>query len=836
MVETTAKQIGIRITGQIDLPSRQATYLPPPTELDLDVQKLLVQKYPKGLYSHQAEAITAVLNGADICLSTSTASGKSAVFISVAADLLKRDPHARVLAFYPVRALVQDQLEKWKDALLPLGLTAGFIDGSVLISERLEILRRHRVVLMTPDVAHAWFMSMLSDDRIVHVRKNLQLLVLDEAHVYDGVFGTNMAYFLRRFQAVCRPARLICSTATLGKPDDFIFQLTGRRTVLFGPDQEGAFRPDKSVFVARLDAKKGFELSAQLLKKLAREHEGRFIAFADSRKMVELITAAAHRSEKESTANADQIIDDLADETTNQLVPYRAGYETEDRQRIQSALNTGQLRGVVSTSAFELGLDIGEIDLVILLTTPPSTKAFWQRIGRAGRKSRGECLVLDNAGVISSTEALDEYINRPIEPNWLYLPNRYIQYTNALCAAEEKQDAGDCYDQKQFSTLPESFNRFVNEELTPTQMLAADLFALKQRAQGAGVHYEFPLRSGVEPNYKIESQQRSLGDVNFSQLLREAFPGAVYYYMARPYRITQVNNRTREVTAHSEARYTTRPITQVMVFPDLSGGMHRFLRNTNGFVAETEMQVSERVLGFKEKRGPNETTNNYQVGSPYAQRPLQRLIRTTGVCWYFSDSSTISESIATVLLETFCREHAIQPRDLGIGRFHSRQSPLGTGAVQGICIFDATHGSLRLTERLGEQFERIVLLACDAAGVNKTDESETSFQSPLQSLLHMTKQLVQEHSGSHALQPGLVEISEWIEVVAVNEKAMLLNGTEGQEVTILSYFLSPQGLRYQLQHDTPTIRWTVEATAIQPIPGITKMLLYNQNTGEEKPN
>lgn len=829
MIESIAAQIGLQITGQVDLPARQPRYAQPPDNLHPLVKEFLNAKFPQGLYSHQALAISAVLNGQDVCLSTSTASGKSAVFISAAGDFLKRDPHARVIAFYPVRALVQDQLEKWKEALSRLGVTAGFIDGSVPVAERPDILLKHRVILMTPDVAHAWFMSSLAEDRVALVRENLSLIILDEAHVYDGVFGTNMAFFLRRFQAACRPARMICSTATLGKPDDFILQLTGRKAVQIGSDQEGAAVPEKSVYVAAVDGKKSFDLSSKLLKALAKADNGRFIAFADSRKMVELLTAAAHRSERDgSSDNAEEALD----ETSNHLLPYRAGYENDDRVRIQAALSAGQLRGVVSTSALELGLDIGEVNAVILLTSPPTMKAFWQRVGRAGRKHRGECLILDTDGLMSTSEELKAYINRAMEPNWLYLPNRYIQYAHALCAAQEKQEAGTCYDQGQFASLPENFTHLVEEEINPTQMLAPDLFNLKQRSQGPGPHMEFPLRSGVEPNYKVQSQQQSLGEINFSQLLREGYPGAVYYYMARPFRINMVNSRRREVSAFPEARYTTTPINQAMVFPDFGNGIHRLLLGTTGFVAEAELQVGERVTGFKEKRGPNESVHNYQAGSPFAQRPLQRLIRTTGVCWYFQDDLLLSEAIASCLMETFCREFGVQPRDVGIGRFFSRQSPLGSGQIQGMCIFDVTNGSLRLTERLGEQFSQIVSKALSSACADSPDSAGNPIANGLRRLYEESVTLKLTNHNAAAQVPT-VQMT-WLEVIAPNTKAYLITDSEVVEVTTMKYFFGPQGLKYRLKHESENVNWAVDGNFVQPIPGITTTVLYNPETGEEK--
>ena len=128
-----------------------------------------------------------------------------------------------MLVLYPIKALIQNQIEQWIELLKPLDLAPGFIDGSVDTGLRMEILRTRRVVLMTPDVAHAWFMSHLSDRAVANSRRKLRLLILDEAHVYDGVFGTNMAFFLRRLQAVSGPHCLICSTATLSAPTDFIY-------------------------------------------------------------------------------------------------------------------------------------------------------------------------------------------------------------------------------------------------------------------------------------------------------------------------------------------------------------------------------------------------------------------------------------------------------------------------------------------------------------------------------------------------------------------------------------------------------------------------------------
>jgi DEAD/DEAH box helicase domain-containing protein len=197
IINSIVQQSGYRILGQEPLPSRAAKFLPIPSGLHPNVRNLIARSYPDGLYGHQADAIDAGLKGDDICLATSTASGKSLVFIALASDTILRDSHSRVIAFYPARALIQDQLGKWEAALKPFGLKFGFIDGSLPVPKRVAVLEQSRVVLMTPDVAHAWLMSNLKTREIRSFLRNIKILILDEAHIYEGVFGTNMAFFLK---------------------------------------------------------------------------------------------------------------------------------------------------------------------------------------------------------------------------------------------------------------------------------------------------------------------------------------------------------------------------------------------------------------------------------------------------------------------------------------------------------------------------------------------------------------------------------------------------------------------------------------------------------------
>lgn len=261
----------------------------------------------------------------------------------------------RVIAFYPARALIQDQLGKWEAALKPFDLKFGFIDGSLPVPKRVAVLEQSRVVLMTPDVAHAWLMSNLKTCEIRSFLRNIKILILDEAHIYEGVFGTNMAFFLRRLLTVSKPQKIITSTATLDNLSNFVYQLTGRQPGSFGAEADCSATPPKTIALLKEPAERSFESMVDLLRSLAGSYKGRFLAFADSRRMVEQLVMALRRSADQKTKvdkNSDQDAgtkeSGIKTKPTDRFIaasvlPYRAGYETADRNAIQRA-RTGSFR------------------------------------------------------------------------------------------------------------------------------------------------------------------------------------------------------------------------------------------------------------------------------------------------------------------------------------------------------------------------------------------------------------------------------------------------------------------------------------------------------------
>ena len=268
-------------------------------------------------------------------------------------------------------------------------------------------------------------------------------------------------------------------------------------------------------------------------------------------------------------------------------------------------------------------------------------------------------------------------MNKEPEKSWLYLDNRYLQYANALCAAVEASAIQT--QARPFESLPSQFKAFLNNELNPTEAIPDELYPLKQRAQG-GPHLQFPLRSGVEMEFCVQyrggPEQRRLGTLSYSQVLREAYPGAVYLYMARAYRVVQFNFNSGEIVVKRERRYSTRPLLQNKVFPKFQGGLLNYLHSDDSFVVESQLQVSERVMGFTEQRGRNKAVHEYGPLSYYSQRPINRFFETTGVCWAFSDPAIMNEAVARAILEAFCSLCGIQARDVSVGIFHSNTSPL----------------------------------------------------------------------------------------------------------------------------------------------------------------
>lgn len=849
MIETStlhqiAREAGGELPEEIRFQPRPArTASVPPNVAPLIAQRI-AERHPNGLYTHQSAAIAAGLRGECVCITTPTASGKTLVFTTITLSRLLADPGAVALALYPAKALLHDQHNKWLAAAASTGKRIAVIDGSVDSSARPQLLADADIVLMTPDVLHAWLMARLGQPEVKRFLGALDLVVLDEAHIYDGVFGTNTAYLLRRLQAVSGVRSFIAGSATIGDPSGFLGQLVGREFRLVGPKEDGAACAEKRMMLCRLPSRCITKFLNGLLREYAAANHGRFLIFADSRKRVEEIAADGRRtllpdagaSGCELSSAAEESLDDPEEAATligRQLLPYRAGYEEDDRKAIQLALTQGGLIGVVTTSALELGIDIGDIELVVLLGEPPSVKSFWQRAGRAGRSAAGKVVLLDTDGRVTAM-GLERYLARTPEPNWLYLDNEYLQYANALCAAEEQQQANQLlYSRQPFESLPSAFTELLDNELEPTRSIPHDLYPLKQQALG-GPHKAFPLRSGVEKSYSVTCRHapgQRLGTLTYSQVLREAFPGAIYRYMTRPYRIFEIRHGSGEIVSTRAKFGRTNPLIQTAVFPQFTEQLYFIRRSDIGFFAECQLQASERVVGFIEQSGQNKKEVLYGPGNIYSQKALNRHINTTGVCFHFPDAELQRETLGKYIGMAFCKVCSVQERDVGWGTFTSQSSPLGHEAIKGFAIYDSAYGSLRLTRQIPSRIDEILREAIRIAAEEGAPLIASSLKEIVAALL--TFGPAQENMATGSLfSPSAGD--GWVTVIGSDQPALCHDGQShiNEEVTVVRYLYTPQGIRYTLKAQRADVEWHVSASMIHPIYGMTRTERYNLNTGE----
>ena len=393
-----------------------------------------------GLWAHQAQALESLGKGANVVVSTGTASGKSLIFRALALHKTLLDPSNRTVVFYPLRALVADQLRGWREMARGLGLDGniiGQIDGSVPFPERDEVLQNARIIVMTPDVCQAWLMSRLAMPAVRNFVGSLSTLIMDEAHTLEGIFGSNFSFLIRRLIAARNhllvgkenvlPVQLVAATATISNPGEHLRQLTGAEFVTVDHSADGSPRYERIVAHVACPEEESLGIAKELQQRaLINGKEGAYITFLDSRKGVESLAMATQK-------DLDELFDDA------QIASYRGGFTSEARQRIEQELRSGIRRGVVSTSALELGIDFPNLRVGFNVGVPPTRKAYRQRLGRVGRSGPGAFVVIapPNAFRRYGT-SFQEYHDMSVEPSYLYLDNRFMQFAHGRCLADER--------------------------------------------------------------------------------------------------------------------------------------------------------------------------------------------------------------------------------------------------------------------------------------------------------------------------------------------------------------------------------------------------------------
>lgn len=690
------------VHGRIDLPEHPEQLEPAPDELmhGPAAPVITARSTQGGLWKHQSLALRHLLDGRHTVVSTGTASGKSLVFQSYAYHRLGQDPDATAIVFDPLRALAEDQLNSWREAAELCGLSPDRIvkiDGSIPVPDRERRLAHAAVAIMTPDVCQAWLMRNTASRAVQQFVANLHTIVLDEAHVYDSIFGSNAGYLFRRLltyrQAVAppdaQPYRIIAATATISNAADHLQSLTGQPFQEISEDQNGARMFPRTIL--HLEGNDEDALTQVLQQVMEQPDTPKFIAFVDNRQAVERI----------------------ARRLGGRVMAYRNGYEAKDRRDIELALRHSRLAGVVSTSALELGINIPKLSLGVNLKLPGTRKSFRQRLGRVGRDGPGLFIIIGPDNLFAQYgETLEQYYRASVEPSVLYLGNKFIQFANAQCLAKEQSPQLDPGQNGEPVAWPDGFDaalQYVRRGNWPDEYKA--IAAMGRR----NPHIAHPIRniSEVEINLENCATGQRIGFSTLEQAMRETFPGAQYIHAGRSYQAQEWDrsNRWGKITVPlQEVPYPTYAEAVKTMDIKIRGIVEQNItlhQEQSGYAAEVHAAITETVTGCIE----NMQLRQY----PPEDRP-QRRFETTGVLLRIKSDWMANpycrEQIGRMLEAITRYDCSIANWDIGHAAepmlIASRQHPDGEHTDQAVLIYDNSHGSLRLTEALFLNFRRYV--------------------------------------------------------------------------------------------------------------------------------
>jgi DEAD/DEAH box helicase domain-containing protein len=546
-----------------ELPERLPEVLPFPDVPELIVQRLALLGI-EGLYPHQRAAYDVLAGGSNVVIATGTASGKTLVYNMAFAATVLRDPKATALYLFPTKALARDQLRQVRGLKLPQ-IRAAVFDGDTPKVERPVIRRNANLVLSNPDMLHA---SMLPDHgRWADFMLRLAYVVVDEAHVARGVFGSHVAMVLRRLRRLVAryggDPRFVLATATVGNPAELASRLTG---LAFDEVVEDRSPRGEKLFALwnppiiddETGARRGaVSETAYLLGKLASE-EVRTIAFARSRRAAELLAEFARR--------------EVPGAVKSRIKAYRAGYLPEERRRLERALADGELVAVAATSALELGIDVGSLDAALLAGYPGTRASMWQQAGRAGRRGAGSLAVL-----VANDDPLDQYLvahpgdlfHKPPEAAVVDPTNPYVLGPHLLCAARE-QPLG--MDELEFFGPPEVVDPAV-DGLIGAGELARRGDTLHHRGRQSP-HRQVDIRSasGGQIAIVLEETGELLGTADEYRAHFTLHTGAIYLHQGEQFEVGLLDlDAGVALVRHSEADWYTqsRDITDIEIVEPL---------------------------------------------------------------------------------------------------------------------------------------------------------------------------------------------------------------------------------------------------------------------------
>jgi len=664
---------------------REAIYGPDPG-VNAEILKVLQKIGINKLYRHQVDAVEHIRQGKNVLIATPTASGKSLIYNLTVLEALLKDASSKALYIFPLKALEQDQLKNLSTLMNKIKggkISAIIYDGDTSSYRRKQIRTRIPEILFTnPDMLHRGILAY--HENWEELFKNLSFIILDEVHTYRGIFGSHVNQIIKRLKRICRiygaRPQFILLSATVNNPQEFGKSLIEEKIEVV--DSTGSPRSGQHFLFMNPEASSNF--SAARLFQHCMETGFRTIAFTQSRKVTELIHVW---------------VSQLSPGLRNKVSSYRAGFMPEERRAIEKRLATGDLLGVVSTSALEMGIDIGYLDICILVGYPGTIITTWQRGGRVGRSGRDSMVIL-----IAKPDALDQYFmkhpndlfGRSYEAAILDPNNPYVVEAHLPCAAAEKPLtlADDQFWSKDLSSHLHKLE--IEGDLTRSVDGEPTWFAAKRNP-----HLQVNIRSAGDTFTIFEKETgQAIGTIDGLRVFKECHPGAIYLHRARQYFVEHlILEKNDIIVTRTDLKYFTRVQTDKeteIIKINRSRPKGQFL------VREGILKVTEQVTGYEKRALPGqELLGVFPLDLP------RQTFETTG--FWIEIEHAINRVAEEKGLHFMGGIHAIEHGSIGIfplfalcdrndigGICYPHHPQIGKGAI---FIYDGYPGGVGLAQR-----------------------------------------------------------------------------------------------------------------------------------------
>ncbi len=624
----TSLETGPLISAVRHFEARPAVFAPFPSSLDPRIVETLKARGIEQLYSHQATAFETAAKGEHLVVVTPTASGKTLCYNLPVLQALAQQPEARVLYLFPTKALAQDQLAELTELARSLPDMRMFTyDGDTPQDARRSVRARANLVLTNPDMLHSGILP--HHTKWVNLFQNLRYVVIDELHAYRGVFGSHLANVLRRLKRICRhygaSPQFIMASATIANPGDLAQRLTGEPVVEL--TESGAPTGEKTFMVYNppvINPELGIRApylgeASKLAARFLRQKVAT-IVFCQSRLSTEVVLSTIKKMVEDRTGDSGIVRG------------YRGGYLPLRRREVEQGLRSGEVLGVVATSALELGIDIGHLDLAVLAGYPGTIASMWQQAGRAGRRSGESAAVM-----VATSSPMDQYLaahpdylfGAPPEHARINPENPFILINHVKCAAFE---------------LPLGAGETFGGDVT------AHLAALEEEGvlHRAGEHFHWSaetypadhisLRTVTSDNFlvidttardaKQAKRRQIIAEVDWKSAFAMIYPKAIYMVEGEPFEVQELHYREDE----EKVAYVKKVVVDYFTDAITAKGVWILQRlgrqETPGLLAEQgEVLVAEKVVGFKKiKMGTLEN-----VGSGEVELPQQEMQTTSAL-------------------------------------------------------------------------------------------------------------------------------------------------------------------------------------------------------------